>query len=79
MKKLFKQTLDKGYTELEYTEQFLIRIPECLAKLDRMEEVYATVDNTPKTMTKEMADQRKRLEELKSAKGDYVSPLDLNK
>ena len=58
-------------------DQFMIRIPELLAKLDRMEEIYATVDDTPQAMKDEMAAQRERLNTLKAAKGEYISPLDL--
>lgn len=77
LQKLFKQVLKLDYTEQDYVDQFLIRIPELLAKLDRMEEIYATVDDTPQAMKDVMAAQRERLNKLKSAKGDYVSPLDL--
>jgi phosphoenolpyruvate carboxykinase (GTP) len=75
--RLFKQVLKKDYSEAEYVDQFTVRIPECLAKLDRMEEVFATVADTPETMKAEMKAQRERLEALRAAKGDYVSPLDL--
>ena len=51
--------------------------PETLAKLDRMEKIYATVQENPQAMTDEMAAQRQRLEALKTAKGEYISPLDL--
>ncbi|MBN1555099.1 MAG: phosphoenolpyruvate carboxykinase (GTP), partial [Phycisphaerae bacterium] len=77
LKKLFKQVLDKEYTEADYVDQFMIRVPECIAKLDRMEKIFATVSDTPEAMKAEMKAQRERLETLKSTKGDYVSPLDL--
>ena len=77
LKKIFKDVLNKDFTEQDYVDQFTIRIPELLAKLDRMEEIYATVDDTPQAMKDEMAAQRKRLEALKADKGDYISPLDL--
>jgi phosphoenolpyruvate carboxykinase (GTP) len=77
LKKLFKDVRNKEYTEADYVEQFKIRIPELLAKLDRMEKIYSTVQETPQAMTDEMAAQRKRLEVLKAAKGEYISPLDL--
>lgn len=77
LKKLFKEVRNQDYTEQDYVDQFMIRIPELLAKLDRMDEIYATVDDTPQAMKDETAAQRKRLEELKAAKGDYISPLDL--
>jgi phosphoenolpyruvate carboxykinase (GTP) len=36
LKTIFAATLDQAYTEQDYVEQFMIRIPELLAKLDRM-------------------------------------------
>jgi phosphoenolpyruvate carboxykinase (GTP) len=77
LKTLFKQVLGKEYTKEDYVEQFTVRVPELLAKLDRMEKIYATVSDTPETMKKEMAAERERLNVLKAAKGDYVSPFDL--
>ena len=77
LKRLFKQVRNKDYTEQDYAEQFKVRIPELLAKLDRMEKIYATVPDTPAAMKREMAAQRKRLEALKAAKGEYVAPTDL--
>jgi phosphoenolpyruvate carboxykinase (GTP) len=77
LKRLFKQVRNKDYTEQDYTEQFKVRIPRLLDKLDRMEKIYATVQDTPQAMKDEMAAQRKRLEALKAAKGDYVSPTAL--
>jgi len=77
LSKLFKQVLDKDYGKQDYEDQFTIRIPECLAKLDRMAKIYATIEDTPRNMKDEMAAQRKRLEALRDAKGEYVSPFDL--
>ncbi|MBN2713190.1 MAG: phosphoenolpyruvate carboxykinase (GTP), partial [Planctomycetes bacterium] len=77
IKALFKQVLNKDYSEADYVEQFTIRIPEMLAKHDRMDEIYATVGDTPEAMKKELSEQRARLEKLKAEKGEYISPLDL--
>ncbi|MBN2302267.1 MAG: phosphoenolpyruvate carboxykinase (GTP) [Lentisphaerae bacterium] len=77
LKILFKQVLDQDFTEQDYIDQFTIRIPECLAKLDRMENIYAKIQDTPQTMKEEMAAQRKRLENLRGVKSDYISPFDL--
>lgn len=77
LKKLFKETLNKEYTKEQYAEQFTVNINNLLAKLERMEKIYATVDDTPRAMKDEMASQRKRLEELKAKKGDVVNPFDL--
>jgi len=77
LKAIFKDTLGQDYTEQDYVEQFMIRIPDLLAKLDRMKEIYATVGDTPAALMEEMAAQRTRLEALKADKGEYISPLDL--
>lgn len=79
LKRLFKEVLDREYSKDDYIKQFTVRIPELLAKLDRMEEIYATVNDTPQAMKDEMSAQRTRLEQLKSSKGEYVSPFDLDK
>ena len=61
----------------QYVEQFTIRIPENLAKLDRIEKIYRQdVSDTPPVVLETLAAQRQRLEELRKAKGDYVSPED---
>ena len=78
LKKLFKKALAKNYTEKEYVEQFTIRIPENLAKLDRIEKIYRQdVADTPPVVFEALAAQRDRLGLLRASKGDYVSPLDL--
>jgi len=77
LKRLFKEVRNEEYTEKDYVDQFTIRIPKVLATLDRMAKIYDTVADTPKAMRDEMAAQRQRLEALKAAKGEYISPLDL--
>jgi phosphoenolpyruvate carboxykinase (GTP) len=79
LKPLFKEVLDKDYSQDDYVEQFTVRIPELIAKLDRMEEIYATVNDTPRAMKDELAAQRDRLTKLREAKGDFVSPLELER
>ena len=59
-------------------EQFTIRIPENLAKLDRIERIYRQdVADTPPQVFEALAAQRDRLQLLRASKGDHVSPLDL--
>jgi phosphoenolpyruvate carboxykinase (GTP) len=79
LKVLFKQVLDEDYTEQNYIDQFSIRVPACLAKLDRMEEIFTTkVTDTPEIMKAEMKAQRERLLTLQASKGDVISPFDLD-
>ena len=70
--------LQKQYTQDQYLEQFTIRVPENLAKIDRIEKIYRSdVGDTPAIVLETLAAQRERLETLRKAKGDYVSPLEL--
>jgi len=75
---LFRQVLGKGYTQEDYVNQFTIRVPENLAKVDRVEKFHRTeVAAAPQAVFRVLAAQRRRLLDLQAAKGDYVSPLDL--
>jgi phosphoenolpyruvate carboxykinase (GTP) len=74
LKRLFKEVLNKEYTIEEYNEQFMIRVNENIAKMDRIIAVYKGVKGTPATVFEHLEAQKKRLLELKSAKGDYVTP-----
>jgi len=69
--------LGKEYTRDEYVEQFTTRIPELLAKIERIEKIYRGIEDTPAVVFKVLADQRERLDAMRAEKGDYVSPLDL--
>jgi len=77
LRDLFRTYLDKDYTPEAYAEQFRIRIPELLAKLDRIEAVYRSETEVPEELFRRLAEQRRRLERLRQKKGDYVSPCDL--
>lgn len=76
LKKLFKDILGKEYKKKEYEEQFTMRIPERLAKKERILKIYHTkVFDTPHAFIKAFEDQKKRLEECREKHGDYVSPF----
>lgn len=75
LKRLFSQVLQKDYAEEDYITQFTIRIPENLAKIDRLTEIYKTrVLDTPKIVFEVFEEQKRRLEKAKSEYGDYISP-----
>jgi phosphoenolpyruvate carboxykinase (GTP) len=75
---LFKEKLNKDYTQDAYVKQFTVRIPNLLAKYDRVEAIYKEkVDDTPQLVYDTFATIRERLKALQADKGDYVSPLDL--
>ncbi|MDP7636518.1 MAG: phosphoenolpyruvate carboxykinase (GTP) [Phycisphaerae bacterium] len=75
--RLFRKHMGKDYAQEQYVEQFTIRIPENLAKVDRIEKIYRDVADTPQAVFDTLKAQRQRLEEFQTIKGNYVSPLDL--
>jgi phosphoenolpyruvate carboxykinase (GTP) len=78
LKRLFKQVLNKEYTFEDYTKQFTVRIPEHLAKIDRIVNIYKTkVIDPPKILFDVLTEQRKRLLKYQKKYGDYIKPEQL--
>ncbi len=78
LEKLFKEHIDAQYTQADYVEQFAIRIPKNLAKLDRVEKIYKEkVSDTPQIVFDTFAEVRKRMKAAGDKHGDYISPFDL--
>ena len=78
LKKLFCQVLNREFTKEQYVEQFTIRIPELIAKIDRIRKIYENESGKAiDQLFAEFDEQEKRLKELQSEKGDYVSPYEL--
>jgi len=76
--RLFKEHLNTEYTRDDYIRQFTIRIPENLAKLDRLDNIYKNkVSDTPQIVFDTFAEVRKRLKLAQDKHGDYISPFDL--
>jgi phosphoenolpyruvate carboxykinase (GTP) len=75
LRKLFKEVLDKNYAKEDYVKQFTIRIPENLAKIDRVSRFYQeNVTDTPLELFGLLYMQRQRLLDAKEKFGDYISP-----
>lgn len=75
LKGLFTQVLNKQYSKEDYVTQFTIRVPENLAKLDRVEKFHKeNVPGAPSIIFEVFKEQRARLLEAKERFGDYVSP-----
>ena len=78
LQKLFKDHLDKDYTKNDYDRQFTIRIPENLAKFDRVEKIYREkVSDTPQILYDTFVKVRDRLKAAGDKYGDIISPFDL--
>ncbi len=78
LKTLFQKVLNKNYSKEDYLEQFTIRVPENLTKLERVEKFYRqNVNDVPSELFKVLGEQKKRLLNIKEKFGEHVSPLNL--
>lgn len=76
--RLFKERLDKTYTEADYVRAFTVRVPNLLAKFDRVEAIYKSkVPDTPQIVYDTFAAIRGRLNAAKEKYGEMISPFDL--
>ena len=76
--KLFKEHLNQDYTKENYIGQFTIRIPENLARLERVEKIYKEkVSDTPQIVFDTFDEAHSRLQVAAKKHGDYVPPFDL--
>ena len=72
---IFRQVMNKDYTKEDYVKQFTIRVPENLAKIDRIESFHREhVENAPPEVFKVLAAQRERLLAVQKQFGDYIQP-----
>lgn len=74
LKSLFKEVLGKEYSEEDYISQFTLRIPENLAKIKRIEDIYKKLKEIPSCLFEELGAQAQRLKKCQEENGDYVSP-----
>ena len=75
LKKLFMQVMKKDYTQADYNAQFMLRIPQNIAKIDRIINIYSnTIHGTPQVLFDVLKIEKERFLALKAAKGDYVTP-----
>jgi len=75
LKRLFKEVLNKDYSEDDYKKQFMIRIPESLAKIERIKKIYETeVLDPPKILFETLDAQKERLLEAQKKYGNYITP-----
>ncbi|WP_297073587.1 phosphoenolpyruvate carboxykinase (GTP) [Thermococcus sp.] len=78
LKRLFKEVLNKDYSKEDYEKQFTIRVPELLAKIERIERIYhEKAKDVPEELFKVLEEERKRLLKAREKYGDYISPFAL--
>jgi len=77
LKAIFKEVLNREYTQEQYIQQFTLRIPENLKKIDRINRIFRReVQDAPAILFQVLEEQRHRLLEAQKQFGDYVSPLE---
>jgi phosphoenolpyruvate carboxykinase (GTP) len=78
LRRLFRDQLRREYAESDYVEQFTVRIPEHIARLERMDGIFRAEPGIPQIVWDQFRAQRERLEETRRRFGkDRVSPLEL--
>jgi phosphoenolpyruvate carboxykinase (GTP) len=76
--KLFEQVHNKKYSREDYMKQFTIRVPENMAKIDRVEKYHReNVPNNLQIVYDVLKETRQRLQEAADKYGEYISPFDL--
>lgn len=72
---LFRKVLGKQYPRSHYRRQFTIRVPENLAKIERITAIYREqVRNAPPQVFRVLEEERERLEQAQRRHGDYIPP-----
>jgi len=74
LKILFREVLGRDYFLSNYAKQFMIRVPENLAKIKRVRKFYEGLKDIPDEIFKVLAEQETRLIEAKENFGDYINP-----
>jgi len=76
LKKLFIRELNKDYTEVEYIQQFSLRVAKYLEKMERMSKIFENIQ-MPAAFTEELTTQTERLKETRAKFGeDIISPFE---
>lgn len=75
LRELFQKVLDKEYSREGYRQQFTLRIPEHLEKIQRMRNIYGDrVQDPPRELYERLDEQERRLKEVRERHGSYVPP-----
>lgn len=75
LKTIFKEVLNKDYPREDYIEQFTTRVPENLAKIERVESFYKeNIEDMPDHVWRTLQEQHERLLKAQERHGDYISP-----
>jgi phosphoenolpyruvate carboxykinase (GTP) len=74
LKKLFKSTLGRDYTLEAYNQQFSLRVHEYITKMNRIQEIYRMIKDSPAIISQTIEAQRDRLIAAKEKHGEVILP-----
>jgi len=77
LQKLFKEIIDKEYTEDLYVKQFSLYVDNILARIDLQTDAYGKEDSIPPRLFEVLREQKKGLLAIKEKFGVIVKPSDL--
>lgn len=77
LKSLFKKVLNHDYPEKNYEQQFKVKVPENLAKIERITQIYKEMSDVPDTIFSIFESQKTRLKDAQEKFGDHISPTNL--
>jgi phosphoenolpyruvate carboxykinase (GTP) len=73
--RLFKDVQGVDYSKEVYNKQFMLRVPENIAKIDRITEIYQTkVNDTPEIVFDTLNEEKELLLAAQKEYGDYIEP-----
>lgn len=74
LRMLFREEFGRDYALEEYREQFSLRIPRLLDKLERIESIYRNEEEIPSVFFEHLHQERQRLEDAKKRSGKEIIP-----
>ncbi len=78
LKRLFKEILEKDYSEADYIQQFSLRVKENFSKIERITRIYKKLSKVPPLLFETLEAQKTRLLEVQRKFGDYINPFDFS-
>lgn len=77
LRRMFREVLGKDYTQAQYDEQFTIRTPQLLAKIERMNKIFGAIEGTPPVLFQALEEQKQRILQAQNKHGDFIKPEQL--
>ncbi len=78
LRRVFESELGKRYGEAQYEKQFAVRVPQQLAKIERVEKFYGALPGVPSQLFEILNAQKQRLLEARAELGDFIPPSKLS-